>query len=220
MTRPSESVTLADVVLAAVQSGLAEVHTAFPAVVVSYDRTTQKATVQPCVAGRYLDDDGELQSEVYPPLPNLPVAFPSATGFADTFDLTPGDSVQVVVCERSTDEWRSTGNQGIVAQDIRRFDLSDAFVIPGGRAFNEAIGATGYKAGARVIEAPEICLGSSGATNFVALANLVLSELQAIKTAYDLHTHTGVTAGVAVSGVPAVALPAPGSVACTKVKAE
>ncbi len=64
-----------------------------------------------------------------------------------------------------------------------------------------------------------IALGDKVATEFVALANLVDSRLSAIKTAYDTHTHSGVTAGAGVTGPPAAPLAAPASVAATKVRA-
>lgn len=62
-------------------------------------------------------------------------------------------------------------------------------------------------------------LGQQVATDFVALATLVATQLTAIKTAFDAHVHTGVLTGGASSGPPAAPMPTPGSVAATKVKA-
>jgi hypothetical protein len=64
----------------------------------------------------------------------------------------------------------------------------------------------------------EIKLGGS-ATNYVALANLVLTELQDIKAWADAHTHT-CAAPASPSSSPVVPMPAPSSVAAAKVKAE
>lgn len=58
-----------------------------------------------------------------------------------------------------------------------------------------------------------------GGDNFVALANLVADELSDIATALSTHTHAGVTAGLGVTGVPAVPPYTAGSVAASKVKA-
>ena len=58
-------------------------------------------------------------------------------------------------------------------------------------------------------------------TNFVALANLVLTELQSIKTDFDSHTHTitgGSSAGT--TSAPDSPMTAPSSVAATEVKAK
>ncbi len=57
----------------------------------------------------------------------------------------------------------------------------------------------------------------NGASDFVALAGLVATELEAIKTAYDAHVHP---TGVGPSGPPAAPLTAPSSTACTKIKTD
>ena len=70
--------------------------------------------------------------------------------------------------------------------------------------------------------ASELLLGA-GAADFVALAAKVLTELQSIKTAYDLHTHAyvpGPAGPTTPSAPPLTPLPAPSSVAAAKVKAE
>ncbi len=56
-----------------------------------------------------------------------------------------------------------------------------------------------------------------GSTDAAALAALVLDRLTAIKTSFDLHTHSGVTAGGGVTGVPVAPLPSPAPVASTKL---
>ncbi len=65
---------------------------------------------------------------------------------------------------------------------------------------------------------------AGGGANFVALANLVLSELNAVKTAFDAHTHittATVSAGApGVLAVPTPPMPAPGPVASSNLKAD
>jgi hypothetical protein len=61
-------------------------------------------------------------------------------------------------------------------------------------------------------------LGDKVATDFVALASLVSTQLGAIKTAFDAHVHTSAAPATPTSP-PTVPMPAPGSVAATKVKA-
>ncbi len=72
----------------------------------------------------------------------------------------------------------------------------------------------------------ELRLGSDTATDFVALASLVLTELNKISSGFNGHVHPGVAAGAGVTGPPGpaptgtpptVVTPAP--VAGTKVKA-
>ena len=217
--------TEAEVMREAFRAQVAMMHTAIPARVESYDHTTQKATVRPTVRFRRIVDDsvtGNKTFETYiaPAIGNVPVAFSKATGYADTWPLTVGDTGMVVFQERSTDEWRATANPDSDPADYRRFDLADAIFIPCQTSPADPIGASGIDAAARVLEAPTLLLGDSTATSFVALATAVLTELQAIKLAFDAHTHVGVTVGGGVSGVPSVLMPAPGSVAATKVKAK
>ncbi len=58
-----------------------------------------------------------------------------------------------------------------------------------------------------------------GGAQYVALANLVLAELNAIKTWADTHIHTA-TGATAPTTVPTVLMTAPGSVASTKLKSD
>jgi hypothetical protein len=64
----------------------------------------------------------------------------------------------------------------------------------------------------------------ANASDFVALAAKVLTELQDIKSWADTHTHTTTatvsTGSVGVVSTPTVPMPAPNSVAATLVKAE
>lgn len=62
-----------------------------------------------------------------------------------------------------------------------------------------------------------LTLSNGGSVDFVALAEKVLTELEAIKTWADAHTHP---TGVGPSGVPTTPMTAPSSVAATKLKAE
>jgi hypothetical protein len=57
----------------------------------------------------------------------------------------------------------------------------------------------------------------AGGSDFVALAASVATQLQSIRTQYNLHTHA--TAGTGAPSPPVVAMTSPGSVAATKVKA-
>lgn len=57
-----------------------------------------------------------------------------------------------------------------------------------------------------------------GGADYVALATLVKAELQAIRTAFNTHVHSGVTTGPGSSAVPVVAMGPAGDVKATKVK--
>ncbi len=218
MSRPSVSDPLADVLRAAIAQALATVHVSLPAIVQSYDRTTQKVTVQVPIRSRYIDDDGALQSEIVPAIPNVPVGFPSGTTWSFTGELVPGDVGRLLFAERSTDEWRAVGNADITAQDMRRFDLSDAVFLPGAPPFSSPLPSAAVSATGAVVRGPLVYLGDSTAVDFVALAGLVLAQLQAVKIAFDAHIHSGGTIG-GFTGIPSALMPAPSSPAATKVKA-
>ena len=107
----------------------------------------------------------------------------------------------------------------VIAVDARRYRKKD--LEPGEVAlYNDAGRFVLLKSGRIVADAPELRLGSDAASNFVALANLVLDRLTAIQTTFNAHVHTGVTTGGGSSGAPATPMAAPASVAAGKVKAE
>jgi hypothetical protein len=208
----------ADLLLEAGRAAVARVHTCLPGVVVSYDRTKQSATVQPAVRGRYKDPStGELVTYQMPVIANVPVAFPSGAGLSITWDLESGDPVTLVFAERSIDEWKTVGGSDATPRDVRRHDLSDAIAIPGGRPFSDPVPAAGYAENAGVLRCDDLRLGSAAASDFVALASLVLARLNAIVTAFNTHTHP---TGVGPTGTPVTPMGVPASVAATKVKAE
>lgn len=216
----------ADVLEEAVLALTAGIHTSIPGRVVSYSTAGDKprATVQPVVRFSFIDPETEERVPFLPEaVANVPVLFPHGSGgeFSDTWPLEAGDPVFLVVAERSLDEWLATDSQDNSPQDPRRWDLTDAVALPAVGA--GALSSDAFDSAARVIKASLLKLGSAGASDFVALASLVLAELQAIKAAFDVHTHTvPITgpAGVTPTTPPLPLLPIPGSVAATKVQAE
>lgn len=204
--------TLADVIREHLRAGLATVHTSLPAVVVAYDPALQRATVQPTIRARVDDPTLGVERPTLappPPLPNLPVVWPSGAAgtWALTGPLSPGDPVTVVVQERSTDEWRHTGVTAPVGApvDARRWDLTDAVVVPGGRVFVPGpagpLPATAYDPAAVVLSGATVKLGSSSATDAVALATLVLAELQKIQAAIAIWTPVPNDGGASLKAV-------------------
>lgn len=124
--------TITDAMRQAVLFQLYDVHTALPGQIISYDHTTQRATIQPCLKKSYLD--GTTQE--MPILNNVPVIFPRAGRASLTFPVASGDTCLLLFIERSTDLWKSVG--GVVApNDPRKFDLSDAVAIMGLMPFTE-----------------------------------------------------------------------------------
>lgn len=195
------------------------INTAIPATVVSYDPARQTVVAKPTITARFQDGEtGVILPFPLPTVANIPVAFPSSTGFAITWPLFPGDTVYLVLADRGLDEWKATGAAENFPQDSRRFDLTDAVAIPGLRPFTKPIPATGYSATAMVLEGVDVRLGSSAATDLVALSSLVAAELAKRDAAFNAHTHVS-AAPTVPTGPPVPLAPPLGNIAATRVRA-
>jgi hypothetical protein len=103
------------------------VHTSLPGVVSEYNASTRRAIVQPSLKRR-------AGNKEYVPLPllvDVPVIFPGTKKWTIHFPLEKGDGVAVYFSERSLDVWKDMGQDDIEDPDPRRFDLCDAYCVPG-----------------------------------------------------------------------------------------
>lgn len=129
MTSP---ITMTDAIRQAITYHLNNVHTALPGAIVSYDFTTQKASIQPLLDKVWADGT----TTPMPVLENVPVIFPRAGGASLTFPVVEGDTCLLLFIERSIDLWLTVGGQ-VKPDDPRKFDLSDAVAIMGLFPFSE-----------------------------------------------------------------------------------
>ena len=108
-------------------SRVSNIHTAMPGQVVSYNPSTNRASVQP--NGNYKAEDG--RNIRYPIIHNVPIQFPMGQdGTAGiTFPINAGDGCLLVFSETQNDDFLS-GNKGD-SPDVRRHSLNDAIAIPG-----------------------------------------------------------------------------------------
>ena len=124
---------LSEVIRLAMDGSNAKIRTAFPARITAFDADAgPTASVQPAIQAAYWDAD--LEEPVFfemPEITNCPVHYPAGGGFQITYPLEAGDDCLVLIAERSIDEWMATGNASNIPRMLRRFDLSDAIVIPG-----------------------------------------------------------------------------------------
>lgn len=141
----SSPVTLNDATKAVVNYRLNNLHTALPGSIISYDFSTQKASIQPLLnkvwtAGSNStpanDNAANKLTTPMPVLNNVPVIFPRSGGAGLTFPVNSGDTCLLIFVERSMDLWKSVGGQ-VSPDDNRKFDLSDAVAIMGLFPFNE-----------------------------------------------------------------------------------
>lgn len=128
----SFSPSMAELLDRAVNSRLYDVRTCMPGEVIKYDSKRQCVDVQPLLKKDY-DDEVLDMSQVY----NVPVVFPRAGEAFLHLPLKKGDTVLLVIADRSVDKWKSTGGK-VNPEDSRKHSLSDAFAIPGGYSFKHA----------------------------------------------------------------------------------
>lgn len=121
---------LAEVIEAAIESSLIDVHTALPGKVQAYDPTTQTATIELQIKRTLPKADGTYTIEDLPLLENVPVQFTRTAAFALTVPLAAGDQGLVVFSEMSLDQWRSKGTNTSPG-DIGRHTLTGGVFLPG-----------------------------------------------------------------------------------------
>jgi hypothetical protein len=213
---------LQELLQVAVANALARVHVSLPATVVSYDATTQTATVQPMVKRVVDKEDGGTTALDFAPIQNVKVRFPAGGGCSLTFPLEAGDGVDLIFYEASVSEYRLTGQKSAPA-DLTRLGLSYAWCQPGELTIAKVLGPQALGTGL-VLNGPEIRLGGILA-KLVAIAEKVDANVNALQGAFDTHIHT-TTATVGASAVPGV-ISAPTSLvgplpstAASKTKAE
>lgn len=101
-------------------------HTCMPGTILSYDASSQMASVQPSLNRQQPDG----REEKMPVVNNVPVVWPRSGGASMTFPVKPGDGCLLLFAERSLDEWKSSGGE-VTPRDARRADLSDAVALMG-----------------------------------------------------------------------------------------
>jgi hypothetical protein len=144
MDRKERRESLEWVLRSALEGFQADLWTALPGTIESFDPTKMTCVVKPSIQARVRSADGKapVPGAIFdkddwwwvslPVLGDVPVVFPSGGGFTLTFPLLPGDPVLVVFASRCIDaHWQSGGVQP--QAELRMHDLSDGFAIPGHR---------------------------------------------------------------------------------------
>ena len=108
----------------------AQIRVAMPAIVTRVNLEAQTVEVKLALQGKVLGSTGEAEWVNYPILPDVPIIFPRAGGFALTFPVKVDDECLVVFADRCIDAWWQSG--GVQKpMDERLHDLSDAFALFG-----------------------------------------------------------------------------------------
>lgn len=207
-----ERKTILDTIMLALDTALANVHTATIAVVTSVgDKTIScRPVINRVVNG---------QSVALPEFVDVPPVFLSGGSSYLAHPITQGDYCLLVFTERCFDRWYA-GQDFQPPLEMRMHDYSDGFAIVGIQPLNSAITIPQETTMTGVTR-----MGVEDPEDDMALAQKVLDELDAIKAQFDAlklifdaHVHSSSGAGAPTSVFPAPV--APGSVASAYVKAE
>jgi hypothetical protein len=135
MEPASASPGISELIEIAIDRVLMDVHTSAPGTIVSYNPSTQIATVQPSFQRNI---GGTLYT--LPEIADVPVCFPRTKTAWLKFPLQAGDNVQLHFMERSLDAWLQNG--GTVDPGMpRKFSLSDCVAVPGLEPISDAFTA-------------------------------------------------------------------------------
>lgn len=118
---------------AALEGKQAEMWTALPGIVESFDPVAMTVCVQPSIKGQIQDESGNSSSVDLPLLTDVPVVFPGGGGFTLTYPIKKGDEALVIFASRCIDAWWQSGGIG-GTPDERMHDLSDGIAIVGPRS--------------------------------------------------------------------------------------
>lgn len=106
------------------------IRVALPGQIVSYNSSSQTATVQPLIQDAHISEDGERVVETLPPVADVPVMFLGPARGRITWPVAQGDTCLLLYCSSSIQQWFARG--GVVDPgDDRRHDLSDPVVLVG-----------------------------------------------------------------------------------------
>lgn len=106
-----------------------ELRVCVPAVVVSFDATTQLATVQIAVQETVFQNLIPTPVSIQP-LPQVQVGMFRAGGFSLTFPVQAGDEGIVIFNDNCINSWKKSGGTKNAQEEWRRHDLSDGMFLP------------------------------------------------------------------------------------------
>ncbi len=211
---------IGELIGAALDTRQSDIHTSYAGIVKKYDSSTLRAEIETATHNPVTLADGSLEFKPLPIIPDVPICHLSAPGFSITFPIAVGTPVLVVCTVLDPSQFRSTGLVGPPGF-IRRHAIGYAHAIPSVAFGGPGPGLPGAAINALILEGASIQLGL-GATDFIALAAKVLTELGVVKSSFDSHTHPYIDtpAGPATTSPPTVPMTTASSVAAVKAKAE
>lgn len=196
---------------AQIDNKLMDVHTALPAIIISFDPEKRTVSAQPTIQRVFSEGEGKAGADNLPPCVDVPVVFPMGGGYELTFPINKGDECLLIFAERCIDSWFETGRPSEPA-DFRQHDLSDAFAIVGVRSlaniqpvWTEGVELHGNGNHVRIDDS-SVELGAGGATLKLTSSGLNCSvpitapNVITDKMNVNTHVHGGVESGSSSTG--------------------
>lgn len=197
----------------AIAAALLEVHTSIPGIVQSYDATKGTVDVAPAVTRPLQHQDDSFTFETLPVIQNVRVEWPGGGGFELRFPLAPGDVVTLVFSEVDSSRFEESGEVSPPAWYARH-----GLGAPVARPYNRVAPSSSSPGVAQLVAPSPFCVGSPAAAQFVALANLVKANFDAIKNMFTTWVPVPNDGGAALKTLSSsLVLP---DVKATKLKAE
>ncbi len=123
---------------AAMDGRQATIWTGLPGLVISYDADRQTCVVSPAIRALYRAPDGSSRYVKMPLLLDCPVIFPAGGNVVLTMPIQTGDECYIHFAARCIDSWWQSGAIQPPAE-FRMHDLSDGFVEVGPRSLPRAL---------------------------------------------------------------------------------
>jgi hypothetical protein len=209
--------SLSDWIRKAIDAGLIETHTALPAIVDTFNATTQRARVNVAINRISLIDGSEVLT---PPVFDVPVFFPSGGGYSLTVPVAQGDEVLLVFCERDIGPWKRSGSRRKPVER-HRHQYIDAIAFAGIRSNPKALSSYSTNSaqlrkddGSAFVEVSnseiKLDIGGTGGATFHTNGSVTFANGASITAAgdfvsatsitLDTHVHGGVTTGGGTTG--------------------
>jgi hypothetical protein len=215
--------TLSTLLVDAIQSRLLDLHVMLPAKVTKYNAQHGTVDVKLLLKNQRPQPDGSVTLKDFPPVQDVPVAWPRCGKAWLTMPLADGDTGMVIFADRNLSNWAAS-NKGetVDPKDLGMHNLSGAVFLPGLTPTSSPIDSPSTDHTVLHTES-ELHLGEKELSddNFVALSKAVMDNFNAL---LDAITNAGVAAqdGGATFKTNLIAALAtfPTPVAATKVKAK
>lgn len=192
MTSERADIPIDEVITAAREATLLDLHTCMPGIVKAYDASTGRANVQPAVKVALKRENGSRAFESLPLIQNVRVCWPGAGDFELHLPRAQGDTVWLMFSEVDASRFESTGQESPPAW-LERLGLCSPVAYPYNRLPKATTG------GARMVCPSPFVFGNPLTAEFVALQ----SQLTALKTAIASAAATEVGAS-GLSGMTAL----------------